>query len=49
MIDFFTADCSCVIKDDLPGSSILYNGNWENPKTALVNKILDANPNLEHH
>ena len=48
MIDFFTADCSCLIKDDLPGSSILFNGNWENPQTALVNKILDANPHLEH-
>lgn len=48
MIDFFTADCSCLIKDDLPGSSILYNGVWENPQTALVNKILDANPDLEH-
>jgi len=48
MIDFLTADCSCLIKDDLPGSSILYNGVWENPETALVNKILDANPHLEH-
>ena len=48
MIDFFTADCSCLIKDDLPGSNILYNGVWENPQTALVNKILDANPHLEH-
>ncbi len=49
MIDFLTADCSCLIKDDLPGSSILYKGKWENPQTALVNKILDANPQLEHH
>ena len=49
LIDFLTADCSCLIKDDLPGSSILYKGNWENPQTALVNKILDANPDLEHH
>jgi hypothetical protein len=49
MIDFLTADCSCLIKDDLPGTYILYNGNWENPQTALVNKILDDNPNLEHH
>ena len=49
MIDFLTADCSCLIKDDLPGTNILYNGKWENPQTALVNKILDENPNLEHH
>jgi len=49
MIDFYTADCSCLIKDDLPGRSILYNGNWESPQTALVNKIIDANPHLEHH
>jgi len=48
MIDFLTADCSCLIKDDLPGSSILYNGIWENPQTALVNKIMDENPHLEH-
>lgn len=48
MIDFLTADCSCLIKDNLPGSSILYNGVWENPQTALVNKILDSNPDLEH-
>ena len=49
MIDFLTADCSCLIKDDLPGTNILYNGKWENPQTALVNKILDDNPNLEHN
>ena len=49
MIDFFTADCSCLIKDDLPGMNMLYNGNWENPQTAQVNKIIDANPQLEHH
>ncbi len=49
MIDFFTADCSCLIKDDLPGINILYNGNWESPQTALVNEIIDANPQLEHH
>jgi hypothetical protein len=48
MIDFFTADCSCLIKDDLPGTSILYNGKWDNPQTALVNKIMDENPHLEH-
>ena len=48
MLNFFTADCSCLIKDNLPGVSILYNGNWENPQTALVNKIIDANPQLEH-
>lgn len=48
MISFLTADCSCLIKDNLPGTSILFNGQWENPQTALVNKILDENPNLQH-
>jgi hypothetical protein len=48
MIDFFTADCSCVIKDDLPGISILAGSDWENPVPALVNKIIDDNPKLEH-
>ncbi|MDX1285346.1 MAG: hypothetical protein R3182_10045, partial [Draconibacterium sp.] len=48
LINFLTADCSCLIKDDLPGVNILYKGSWENPKTALVNKIMDANPHLEH-
>ena len=49
MINFFTADCSCVIKDKLPGISILYEGPWENPQPALVNKIIDENPGLVHH
>jgi len=49
MIDFLTADCSCLIQDDLPGTDILYTGKWDNPSTALVNKILDENPELMHH
>jgi hypothetical protein len=48
MINFLTADCSCLIKDDLPGTDILYTNNWENPAIALVNKILDENPSLIH-
>jgi hypothetical protein len=48
MTDFLTADCSCLIKDNLPGVNILYKGNWENPAPALVNAILDANPALLH-
>jgi hypothetical protein len=48
MLNFLTADCSCLIKDDLPGTSILFNGSWESPETALVNKIIDENPHLEH-
>jgi hypothetical protein len=48
MISFLTADCSCLIKDDLPGTDILCRNNWENPATALVNKILDENPLLVH-
>ncbi len=49
MIDFLTADCSCLIKDDLPGMDILFTEKWDNPATALVNKILDDNPSLLHH
>ena len=49
MISFLTADCSCLIKDNMPGTDILYLNNWENPATALVNKILDENPSLLHN
>ncbi len=49
MIDFLTADCSCLIKDDLPGINILFDGTWENPMPAMVNRILDENPQLVHH
>lgn len=48
MIDFLTADCSCLIKDDLPGVNILYKGSWDNPAPAMVNRILEANPSLLH-
>ena len=46
MIDYFTAECSCLIKDDLPGTDILFPGKWDNPTTALLNKIIDDNPQL---
>lgn len=49
MIDFLTADCSCLIKDDLPGINILFDGTWDNPLPAMVNRILDENPELVHH
>jgi predicted adenine nucleotide alpha hydrolase (AANH) superfamily ATPase len=49
MIDFLTADCSCLIQDNLPGTDILFTNMWDNPATALVNKILDDNPSLLHH
>ncbi|HBE43798.1 MAG TPA: hypothetical protein DDW27_21910 [Bacteroidales bacterium] len=49
MIDFLTADCSCVIKEDLPGTDILFTNDWENPLPAMVNRILDENPSLLHH
>ena len=49
MIDFLTADCSCLIKDDLPGTDILFTKNWENPLPAMVNRIIDENPLLVHH
>lgn len=46
MIDYFTAECSCLIKDDLPGTDILFTDSWDNPQTALLNKIIDDNPVL---
>jgi len=46
MIDYLTAKCSCLIKDDLPGTDILYTNSWDNPQPALLNKIIDANPLL---
>ncbi|MGE5419807.1 MAG: hypothetical protein ACM3UT_06445 [Chloroflexota bacterium] len=48
MLDFLTADCSCLIKDDLPGTDILYSGKWDSPATAMVNAIIDADPSLLH-
>ena len=46
MIDYLTSECSCLIKDDLPGTDILSNGNWDNPAPALLNTIIDSNPAL---
>jgi hypothetical protein len=46
MIDFLTAECSCLIKDDLPGTDILFTARWDNPKPALLNQIIDENPSL---
>jgi hypothetical protein len=48
MIDYFTAECSCLIKDDLPGTDILSPDQWENPQKALLNKIIDDNPMLDY-
>ena len=47
MIDFLTADCSCLIKDNLPGTDILCVNKWDSPATALVNEIIDKNPLLD--
>lgn len=46
MIDYLTAECSCLIKDDLPGTDILFTYKWDNPQPALLNKIIDDNPVL---
>ena len=46
MIDFLTAECSCLIKDDLPGTDILFTSKWDNPLPALLNILIDANPAL---
>jgi len=47
MVDYLTAECSCLVKDALPGTDILYSGSWANPRPALVNAIIDANPSLD--
>jgi hypothetical protein len=44
MIDYLTADCSCLIKDKLPGTDILYTDEWDSPAAALVNAIIESNP-----
>jgi hypothetical protein len=46
MIGFLTAECSCLIKDDLPGTDILFTDKWDNPQPALLNKLIDDNPSL---
>ncbi len=46
MIDYFKAECSCLIKDNLPGTDILFTDIWDNPQPALLNKIIDDNPSL---
>ena len=48
MLEFLTADCSCLIKDDLPGTDILCLNKWDSPATAMVNAIIDADPSLIH-
>jgi hypothetical protein len=47
MIDFFKAECSCLIKDDLPGTDMLFPDKWDHPTPALLNKIIDDNPALD--
>src|SRR5690554_599463 len=42
LLGFLTADCSCLIKDNLPGINILCRNQWLDPKQALVNNILDT-------
>ncbi len=41
LTQFLTADCSCLIKEQMPGIDMLYINDWENPSPALLNKILD--------
>jgi hypothetical protein len=41
LLGFLTADCSCLIKDNLPGINMLCTDDWDEPKPALVNNILD--------
>lgn len=46
LINYLKAECSCLIKDDLPGTDILFTDKWDNPQPALLNKIIDENPSL---
>jgi hypothetical protein len=41
LIQFLSADCSCIIKDQMPGIDMLYPRRWENPAPALLNSYLD--------
>jgi hypothetical protein len=43
MIDYLSSDCSCLIKDSLPGTDILYVDKWDSPAAALVNAIIERN------
>ena len=41
LIQFLSADCSCLIKDQMPGIDMLYLNQWEDVKPALLNAIID--------
>ena len=42
LIQFLSADCSCVVKDGMPGIDMLYINEWENVSPALINKISNS-------
>ena len=40
LIQFLSADCSCVIKTQMPGIDMLYFNKWNDVKPALLNNII---------
>ena len=40
LIQFLTADCSCIIKTQMPGIDMLYLNEWDDVKPALLNTII---------
>jgi hypothetical protein len=40
LVQFLSADCSCIIKTQMPGIDMLYYNNWNDVKPALLNQII---------
>jgi len=40
LIQFLSADCSCIIKTQMPGIDMLYYNKWKDVKPALLNQII---------
>jgi hypothetical protein len=41
LIEFLTAECSCVIKSGMPGIDMLYTNRWDNYSPALLHKYIE--------
>ncbi len=40
LVQFLSADCSCIIKSQMPGIDMLYFNKWKDVKPALLNNII---------
>lgn len=40
LVQFLSADCSCIIKTQMPGIDMLYFNKWKDVKPALLNQII---------